>query len=108
MVISGEMESWTKEKVFEWLQAECKLPEEQAQKFLAEEINGEALLYLTKQDFMNPPLQLKLGAAVIILQHVQNASGQILLLFAFNRSPSYDDASQRNAVTVLGLLSKAA
>ncbi len=83
------MKGWAKEKVFEWLQTECNLPEEQAQRFLTQEIDGEALQCLTKQEFflVTPPLQITLGAATRIFNRVQNSSGQILLLFAFNRSP---------------------
>ena len=88
MMISVEMKDWTNEKVFEWLQTECNLPKEQAQKFLTEEIDGEALLCLTKQEFflVTPPLQLTLGVATRIFSRVQNASGQILLLFQKNLS----------------------
>jgi hypothetical protein len=95
MVISDEMKGWTKEKVFGWLQTECNLSEEQAQQFLTQEIDGEALQCLTKQEFFlaNPPLQLTLGAAAKIFSRVQNASGQILLLFSCNRSPWYHESS---------------
>jgi hypothetical protein len=93
VVISVEMKGWTKEKVFEWLRTECNLPEEQAQRFLTQEIDGEALQCLTKQEFLTPPLQITLGAATRIFNRVQNSSGQILLLFAFKRSPWYHDAS---------------
>ena len=78
------MKEWTKEEVFEWLKTKCDLPEEQAQNFLTAEINGEALLLLDKQDLMDPPLQLLLGPAKRVLQHVQNASGLFVFLFAFH------------------------
>ena len=78
------MKEWTKEKVFEWLKTTCNLPEDQAQRFFTEEINGEALLCLNQHDLTNSPLQLPLGPAKIILQHVRNASGQFLFLFAFH------------------------
>ena len=78
MVTSAKMMEWTREEVFKWLQTECKLPEEQAQKFFTSEINGEALQYLKKKDLMDSPLELSLGAAMIILEHVQKFTGQIL------------------------------
>jgi hypothetical protein len=84
MVISVEMKEWTKEEVFEWLKTVCNLPEEQAQKFFTADINGEALLCLDKQDLMDAPLQLTLGAAKRLLRHVHNASGQFLFLSAFH------------------------
>jgi len=84
MVISVEMKEWTKEEVFEWLKTDCNLPEEQAQKFFTAEIDGEALQCLDKQDLMDAPLQLTLGAAKKILKHVHNASGQFLFLSAFH------------------------
>jgi hypothetical protein len=87
MVISVEMEKWTKEEVFEWLQNNCNLTRVQAKKFLVQEIDGQALQYLTQEDLLNPPLLLKLGPAKKVFAHVQNASGQMLLLFAFDRSP---------------------
>lgn len=87
VVISVEMENWTKDEVFEWLQNDGNLSGEQAQKFLEQEIDGEALQSLTQEDLTKPPLLLKLGPAKKILARVQHASGQILLLFAFNRSP---------------------
>ncbi len=87
-MVSVEIKDWTKEKVFEWLQTACNLPKDQAQKFLKEEIDGEALLCLTKQEFflVTPPLQLTLGVATKIVSRVENASGQILLLFQKNLS----------------------
>jgi hypothetical protein len=81
MVISVKMEKWTKDKVFKWLQKDCNLSRKQAQIFLGQEIDGQALQCLTQEDLMKPPLLLKLGPTKRVLSHVQNASGQIILLF---------------------------
>jgi hypothetical protein len=86
-VISVKIQKWTKAKVFKWLQNNCNLSKRQAQKFLGQEIDGQALQYLTQEDLMKPPLLLKLGPAKRVLAHVQNALGQIMLLFAFQQEP---------------------
>ena len=94
MLISIKMKNWTCQDVFNWLQTKFDLPEEQAQKFVTEEIDGEALQCLTTDNLTGPKLQLKLGVAARIFQRVKEASGQILLLFTFERSPWYDDAAR--------------
>ncbi len=83
IVIPVEMEKWTKDKVFEWLQNDCILSRKQARKFLGQEIDGQALRCLTQEDLTKPPLLLKLGPAKRLLAHVQNGSGQIFLPFSF-------------------------
>jgi hypothetical protein len=97
MLISIKMNDWTCQDVFKWLQTEFNLPEEQAQKFVTEEIDGAALQCLTTDNLTGPKLQLKLGVAARIFQRVKEASGQTLLLFALNRSPWYDDAARMYA-----------
>ena len=66
MVSSAKMKEWTQEEVFKWLQTECKLPKEEAQKFLTAEISGEALQYLGRGggQLAGPSLRISLGPAM--------------------------------------------
>ena len=72
------MKEWTQGEVFEWLQTACQLPQEEAQKFLTEEINGGALRSLGGKKLARPSVGISLGPAMMVVKHAQKFAGQPL------------------------------
>jgi hypothetical protein len=77
------METWTDEEVFQWLQETCKIPQELAQTFKMQKIDGAALIELTQDELRGPPFGLTIGDVKRVIRHVrtfQNPTGQVFVV----------------------------
>lgn len=80
------MDKWTPKQVSEWLQKEFEISEQKADNFASENINGKLLLKFSEERLTKAPFRLTTGHAMMVMEHIEefkNASGKIMLLFAF-------------------------